>query len=675
MRLIFDIMTYTTEQQIDALLAQIDFEKAFDSIEWPFLINTLKSFNFGEEFITWITLLYTDIKSCVGNNGYYSNYFKLSRSIRQGCPISALLFILVAEIMAINIRSNPDIKGITINGLEYKISLMADDTTLFLKNFESLEIAVIQFNMFSKCSGLNLNINKTEIVPLGTLNRNELIVSKTMQGININTGPFKALGVWFSKHENEVSDLNFNERIKNIQQLTNIWTSRSLSLKGKITVIRSLILPQIQFLFSMIYVPDNILSKLDELLFKFLWNNKPPKVKRNTIIAPIEDGGLGMVDVFEVHSTAKCGWIRRLMSETDAKWKNTMWIMLDIEPNILNKNVEISFLKAKTQFYQQILDVWYKIHNIKPQTYMEIMNQYICYNQFIKINNKHICDKNLTQINIKIKDVIHENGKIKSCQEMNNHHNTTIIPMRWNSIVSSIPKEWKNKLIKSGNFESKDSIDVKGIYIQINNKLKKIEKISSKEIYLSLIKRKILPPTSIEKWIDIFPFMETFEWNKIFQLPFKVIREPYLQSFQYKILNRIINCRDKLFLWKIVPSNKCLYCDRVDSLEHHFFDCVECERFWKGVTIWIKGNLETSMNLTICEILFGIPIQDEGIKPINFIILMGKWFINKRRTHEKSLNLNAFFTILKNKINMIVYNKTVNNEDADEWEINLMTML
>ena len=98
-----------------------------------------------------------------------------------------------------------------------------------------------------------------------------------------------------------------------------------------------------------------------------------------------------------------------------------------------------------------------------------------------------------------------------------------------------------------------------------------------------------------------------------------------------------------MFLWKILPSNKCIYCDRVDSLEHHFFDCVEWERFWKGVTIWMKGNLETSMNLTVCEILFGIPIQDEGIKPINLIILMGKWFITKRQTQEKSLNLNAFF--------------------------------
>ena len=122
-RLMFDLMSYTNENELDAILAQIDFEKAFDSIEWSFRYKTLKSFNFGEYFISWIKLLYSDIKSCVGNNGYFSKFFEISRSIRQGCPISALLFILVAEIIAIKIRSNTEIKGILINDIELKISL------------------------------------------------------------------------------------------------------------------------------------------------------------------------------------------------------------------------------------------------------------------------------------------------------------------------------------------------------------------------------------------------------------------------------------------------------------------------------------------------------------------------------------------------------------------------
>ena len=86
------------------------------------------------------------------------------------------------------------IKGISINGLEYEISLMADDTTLFLSNLESLELVVKQFDLFSKCSGLNLNINKTEIVPLGTLTGDHLIFSKTMQGIKIHIGPHRHWG-------------------------------------------------------------------------------------------------------------------------------------------------------------------------------------------------------------------------------------------------------------------------------------------------------------------------------------------------------------------------------------------------------------------------------------------------------------------------------------------------
>ena len=65
---------------LEAIIALIDFEKAFD---FKTDIKTLKSFNFGDKFISWIKLLYTDISSCVGNNGYYSKFFKLTRSIRQ----------------------------------------------------------------------------------------------------------------------------------------------------------------------------------------------------------------------------------------------------------------------------------------------------------------------------------------------------------------------------------------------------------------------------------------------------------------------------------------------------------------------------------------------------------------------------------------------------------------
>jgi len=125
-RTIFNLMTYTSLNNSPSLIALIDFEKAFDTIEWPFLLNSLKRYNFGETFVQWIRILYTNISSCTGNNGYFSNYFNLSRGLRQGCSISALLFILVAEILAIAIRSDESIKGIKVDDKIFKINLLAD---------------------------------------------------------------------------------------------------------------------------------------------------------------------------------------------------------------------------------------------------------------------------------------------------------------------------------------------------------------------------------------------------------------------------------------------------------------------------------------------------------------------------------------------------------------------
>ena len=115
-RTLEDLIIYTDKFQISGYFVLIDFKKAFDSIEWDFLFNTLHKFNFGPQFIKWIKILYNDISFCVGNNDYYSGYFKITRGIRQGCLISALLFLIVAEIIAIKLRQCNNIKGVTING-------------------------------------------------------------------------------------------------------------------------------------------------------------------------------------------------------------------------------------------------------------------------------------------------------------------------------------------------------------------------------------------------------------------------------------------------------------------------------------------------------------------------------------------------------------------------------
>ena len=160
-RTISDIIEYTSINNPSGIIALIDFEKTFDTVNLSFLQSTLSAFGFGENFINWINILYTDINSCCMNNGHASAFFKLSRGIRQGCPISALLFILVAETLAITLRSSGTVQGLTINGEIFKISQLADDTTLFLRNTCSLNAAFVVLDKYYAGAGLKLNRAKT----------------------------------------------------------------------------------------------------------------------------------------------------------------------------------------------------------------------------------------------------------------------------------------------------------------------------------------------------------------------------------------------------------------------------------------------------------------------------------------------------------------------------------
>ena len=109
-RSIFDIMDFSVSENIPSLLLFSDFQKALDSVEWNFLFESLKMFNFGENFLRWVKTLYNNIQSCVMNNGTFSNFFTLERGVRQGDPLSPYLFTIVVETLAIAIRQNEFIK-------------------------------------------------------------------------------------------------------------------------------------------------------------------------------------------------------------------------------------------------------------------------------------------------------------------------------------------------------------------------------------------------------------------------------------------------------------------------------------------------------------------------------------------------------------------------------------
>ena len=99
-RSINDVMEYTKLQNIPGLMTTFDFKKAFDSLSWNYLFHTLKVFNFGDSFLHWIRVLYSDISSCIMNNGFASDIFEVNRGVRQGilCHHTYLLLPLKLSI-------------------------------------------------------------------------------------------------------------------------------------------------------------------------------------------------------------------------------------------------------------------------------------------------------------------------------------------------------------------------------------------------------------------------------------------------------------------------------------------------------------------------------------------------------------------------------------------------
>ena len=130
-RTIEDVMEFSQRYNLEGRMICIDFKKAFDTVGGDFLFRTLTSFGFGPSFLQWIHTFYNNISSCVINNSFSTQPFAVERGVRQGDPLSAYLFIIVLEILCIRVRSSKDIRGIKVDKEEIRLSLFADDLTVF----------------------------------------------------------------------------------------------------------------------------------------------------------------------------------------------------------------------------------------------------------------------------------------------------------------------------------------------------------------------------------------------------------------------------------------------------------------------------------------------------------------------------------------------------------------
>jgi len=668
-RLLEDITFFTMEENLPGIILSIDFEKAFDSINWNFLYKTLQTFNFGEKFISYIRTMYHNIESTVLNNGYTNQFFKLERGVRQGCPLSAYLFILSIEILAINIRNNNDIHGIKIGSETVKISLLADDITVLLNDLKSVKKVIDTLKLFKNCAGLTINIDKSTAKYIGTLSKCDYFP----HGLSWIKTPIETLGIIITNDPEKNYLLNFQNRIASLKATLNIWSQRNLSIKGKITIINNLALAPLIYVSSVTSTPAKAIAEINNTVQSFLWRNKSAKISQKTLIQNIDKGGLKLCHFETKVNSLMLTWTKRLSSPLATRWKlmPKQFYQCSNLHTYFNSNHKLLTKKKIPTFYKKIHDIYMKSFKKEPNNLTEILNESIWLNERIKAGKNYIYLKSWEKNNVLIiKDLFSEFGNLLSHKELQAKYHLKTTFLQTLQIHKSIPPDWI-KLINSNL-----KIPISGaseIKININNKYKNLDQCSSKDFYWHLINITNHIPSCITKWSTIYSSLNdahTSEWKAIFNHPFKTCRETKLQSLQFKIIHRTIACNHWLYNIKIAENNTCIFCNsHPDTIEHFFLLCNNVNHFWVSFNNWWKGL--TNQNLIEINIpsklqqniLFGFPDHTDTTSVLNYCILQAKSYIyNKKINKLNDMFLLDFLIYLKAKLNQEKYILTTINK-------------
>ena len=354
-----DLVDFTSEANTPAAILSLDQEKAFDRVDWAFLFRILGKFGFGASFISWVKLLYTNIRSAVLVNGYRSDYFWPSRGVRQGCPLSPLLYVISIEVLAANLRSHPDIIGLQLPGSSSflpTVALYADDTSVIVNSESAIQATFSVYELFERGSGAKLNFSKCEGLLLGPW---RFLSRFPSVNISWSSTKIKILGVFIG--HGDLSEDNWRPRLDAVSRCLNSWRSRALSLAGRALVVNALALSRVWYVASVIHMPEWVRSELRRTVFNFIWAGKRELVARRVMYHPKSRGGFSVVSVDFKISALLIQWVRRL-SVCPNGWVYLLkYWLLDrhgVSPSVFFANPSIFSFSRFPPFYIDLFSSW-----------------------------------------------------------------------------------------------------------------------------------------------------------------------------------------------------------------------------------------------------------------------------------------------------------------------------
>jgi hypothetical protein len=318
-------------KKLNGVILKIDFEKAYDKVNWSFLQQTLRMKGFAEEWRSLISSFVVGGSVAIKVNDDVGRYFQTKKGLRQGDPLSPMLFNIIADMLAIIIeraKADGQFEGVVPHLVDGGLSILqyADDTILFMEHdIEKARNLKLILSAFEQLSGLKINFHKSELFCFGEA-QDVADTYAELFGCGLGNFPISYLGIPIHYRRLTLAEWNHVEAC--LQKRLSSWKGKLLSLGGRLVLINSVLTNMVLYMISFFQIPKGVLNRLDYFRSRFFWQGDSEKKKYrltrwNIICRPKDQGGLGVHDL-EVKNRALLGkWLSRLLTE-DGIWQNIL---------------------------------------------------------------------------------------------------------------------------------------------------------------------------------------------------------------------------------------------------------------------------------------------------------------------------------------------------------------
>nr|XP_051208064.1 uncharacterized protein LOC127323999 [Lolium perenne] len=325
---LMEIIHDLRKRKHSGVLLKLDFEKAYDRVNWDFLGEVLRYKGFDAGYIHRILQLVSGGQTAISINGEVGPFFRNKRGVRQGDPLSPLLFNFIGEALSVILSaaaSAGHIHGLVPHLLPGVITHLqyADDTLILIQGSDE-DIANLKFLLmcFEDMSGLKINYHKSEVFVLGQrISERNAIANK----LNCKLGnfPFLYLGLPISNRKLTLEQWLF--LVRKLAAKIEPWVGRLLTSGGRLILSNSCLDNLPIYAMGLFLLHDGIHARFDSHRSKFFWEGAGPKRKYHlvnwpTVCRPKEVGGLGLLNTKNMNLALLLKWIWRLYQDEDTIW-------------------------------------------------------------------------------------------------------------------------------------------------------------------------------------------------------------------------------------------------------------------------------------------------------------------------------------------------------------------